>query len=170
MPIKRNFIKKSIAPKSIFDDQSSVVDSTVSFNQGDLIVLDTSTHLLKTIAAAGSGELGTNFVGMARVSISLGVPISPIQGTDNDGQLGIPAEAGPVFGVTALVILKTGDALVAGGLVYPDGASGTRNVTSTVGSKKPIGVYQGPAISSAASGQQIEVLLGAQYPSGALQV
>lgn len=161
MPTKKNFIKKSDAPRSIFPDATALIGATTTFNQGDFMVLDTSNHVIA--AVSGTGELGTNFLGMATCSVSLGKLISPIQGTDTDAAAGSPAMSGPVHGVTVLATLKTGDALVAGGKVYLDAGTGTRNVTSTSGSSVAIGIYQGPAISSAAAGQQIEILIGAQY-------
>lgn len=163
MPTKKNFIKKSVAPKSLFDDCSKGVDSTISFNQGDFIVLDTSAHLLKAVA---SGDLGTKFVGMSRVSISSGKPLSPIQGTDVDASQGTPALAGPVYGVTVSALLKSGDTLHFGDPVYLDGASGTRNITATQAmGAVAIGSYQGPTI-TASGATEVEVLIGQTLTSG----
>ena len=169
MPTKKNYIKKSVSPKSIFDDMSNVVDSTITFNQGDLLIFNSSTHLLNPISTLGVSETGANFVGISRVSITSGKPISPIQGTDVDAAAGTPAMAGPEYGVTAMVVLKTGDQIYPGDQVYPNGSAGARHVTITVGSKKPIGIYQGPHITSAASGQEIEILLGAEYPDQSIK-
>lgn len=163
MPKIVNRIVKSISPKSVFDDMSALVDTTITFNQGDFLVLDTSAHLIK--AVSGTGELGTNFLGISRVSISSGVPLSPVQGTDVDAAAGIAALAGPEYGVTVKAVLKTSDAANPGDKVYLDAGSGTHHVTTTAGSKKPIGVYVGPLVSSAAAGQEIEILIGAQYPN-----
>jgi hypothetical protein len=120
------------------------------------------------LATVTSGELGVNFCGIASQSLVNGIPVSPIQGTDVDAAEGVPALDGPIYGVTASLVLKTSDAVDPGDVVYIDGASGTRHVTATQASgAKPIGIYQGPSISSAAAGQEIEVLLGATYPNGA---
>lgn len=160
MGTQKNHVVKSISPKSLFDDMSNVIDSTCTFNQGDFLVL-TSNKL----APVASGELGTNFCGISRVSIVSGQPVSPIQGTDVDASVQAIPLAGPEYGTTNKVVAKTGDAFTPGCPVYIDGASGTRHVTSTAGSSKIIGVYQGPTIASAAAGQEIEVLIGAVYPN-----
>ena len=154
-----NRIVKTISEKSLFDDASALVDSSISFKQGDLLVLDTTAHKIKAVAA---GELGTNFLGISRQTIVNGKPLSPYV-TDVDASQAVPAVVGPVYGVIAKLVLKLGDALVAGGLVYVDAANGTHHVTATAGSSVAIGVYQGSAIASAVAGQEIPVLLKATY-------
>jgi hypothetical protein len=160
MGTQKNHVVKSISPKSLFDDMSNVIDSTSTFNQGDFLVL--TSNLLVTVT---SGELGTNFCGVARTSIVSGQPVAPIQGTDVDASAQPISVAGPEYGITMKVVAKTGDAFAPGCPVYIDGASGTRHVTSTVGSSKAIGVYQGALVASASAGQEIECLIGAVYPN-----
>lgn len=163
MPTQKNKIIKEVAPKSVFPDMSALISTALTHTQGNFLVLDTTNHLIKEVA---SGELGTNFLGISQTSIISGVPVSPYQGTDVDGQQSVPALQGPVYGVTALVILKTGDVANPGDKVYIDDTA-KRGVTTTAGSLKAIGIYQGPAV-TAAAGQEIEVLIGAQYPAAAL--
>lgn len=164
MPTPKNKVVKEVSPKSVFPDASAIA-GTLTCNQGDFLVLDTSAHVLKAVT---TGELGTNFLGIAAQTLSSGKPLSPIQGTDVDSSEGVPALAGPIYGVTAKVIANTGDAFVPGAPVYIKD-SGTRLVTSTqpMGAKA-IGVYQGANIASAAANQEIECLIGANYPTGNL--
>ena len=51
--------------------------------------------------------------------------------TDVDASRAISAIPGPVAGVVAKLVLKTGDALAFGAPVYLDGASGAYHVTAT---------------------------------------
>jgi hypothetical protein len=155
----KNFILKSINQKSIFDNASALA-STNSWNQGDLMV-----YFSGAIRAIASGDTGTNFLGIATQTVSSGT-IASAYSTDNTTKDN--AIQGPVYGVTASLVCKTSDAFIAGQLVYPYPASGTRYVTSVSGSLLPIGIYQGPAIASAAAAQEIEVLVGSNYGSGYL--
>ena len=151
-----NRILKSVAQKSLYEDATPLTDATISYNQGDLAVLDSGK-----IRAIKVGDDGSNFLGITRESIVNGKLKSPYV-TDVDNSQAISSIPGPVYGVTAKLVLKTGDALNPGYPVYPDPASGTYHVTSTAGALKAIGLYQGPAIASALAGQGIEVLLGAR--------
>lgn len=148
-----NRIVKTVAQNSLFDDATSVIDSTVTFNQGDLLCLDTG--LLRSVVALDDG---TKFVGISRQSVVLGKLKSPYS-TDVDASVAATHVAGPVFNVNAKLVAKTGDAFTTGCKVYLDGASGTYHVTSTAGLNTAIGIYQGPAIAAASAGQEIEVYL-----------
>jgi len=163
MPTMKNTVVKSVSPKSVFDSCENLVDATIDWNQGDFLVLDASAHLLK--AVSGSAEDGANFCGIARCTIADGKVLSPYQGTDVDAAQGFAALAGPVYGVEAKCIAKTGDAFVSGCPVYVSAETSTRGVTSTAGSKKVIGVYGGPTVASATAGQEIVCLIGAVYPN-----
>jgi hypothetical protein len=151
-----NRITCSIAPRTLFNDLKNMTDATISYNQGDLLVLDGTNHLVKAIA---SGETGANVLGLAQATVVDGKPKSPTQGTDVDAAQAIPSLPGAVYGVIAKLVLKTGDAINSGALVYPDPAAGTYHVTATAGSLVAIGFYQGPAVASAVAGQEIEVHL-----------
>lgn len=160
-----NNIVREVSPKSIFEDATAVV-GTLTCAQGDLIYLNTTSHVLAN-ASGGAETNGATFLGVARVALTSGKIVSPYQGTAVDAaQASGQACPGPLYGVVAKLTLKTGDALVAGGSVYLDPGTGAQGVTST--GTKAIGIYQGPAISSAVAGQQIEVLVGTRYPADSL--
>lgn len=164
MAIGVNKITRSVAPKSVFESAQAVITSAVSFNQGDLLILNTSSHILAKPAAEADG---LTFLGIARVSIASGVLVNPITGTvDADVSSAIADIPGPQYGVVAKLVIKTSDSISPGQLVYLDPATGTRGVTVT--GTKAIGVMQGAAVTSAAAGTEIEVLLGARYPSDVL--
>lgn len=151
-----NNIKRQVAPVSLFESAKFVIDSTVSFNQGDLIALDTVNHVLKAVTASTDAP---NFLGVAAVTIVSGKVKSPYQGTAVDAAQAIEDIKGPVSHVVVELIATTGDAFVPGALVYLT-ATDAQTVTSTdPGTHDPIGVYQGKNIASASAGQKIEVFI-----------
>lgn len=159
----KNTIVRSVAPKSIFESAKSVITTAVSFAQGDLLVFDDTNNRLKVPAAEAEGS---TFLGVARVTIVSGKLESPYN-TDVVGSQGIQDIPGPVYGVVAKCVIKTGDTIAPGDLVYLDPATGTRGVTVT--GTKAIGIYQGPAVAGAAAGTEVEILIGARHPQDALK-
>lgn len=162
-PVK-NTVVREIAPKSIFEDATKLVNSSLSYEQGDLLVWDGTAKLLKVPTLEADGA---TFLGIARQKLVSGQPQSPYQGTAVDAAQKTPALAGPLYGVVARCVAKTGDAFAKGDLVYLDPATGGRGVSSA--GTKAIGVYQGDTIASATAGQEIEVLIGARHPGDVLQ-
>lgn len=160
----RNNIVRTVNLGSIFEDATQLIDSTVSFNQGDLLYLDTSGHLIKPIGAVAANS--QTFLGVAIVTVVSGKIKSPYT-TDVDASLGKSAVPGPSYGVVANLTLKTGDSINPGDLVYPS-FTDDQTVTSSSVSGVSIGVYQGKALSSVASGTTIDVLLGHRYPGNTL--
>lgn len=157
----KNTILKSVRPGWVFPDIKSLLDSTISFNQGDLVYLDTTNHLVK---ALDSDAHAATLLGVSTEKVVSGKVSRPYS-TDVDASQAAGAIQGPTFGVTAKLILKTGDALSPGQKVYFD--TDAQHCTSTAGTNA-LGVYQGPAIASAAAGQEIEVLINANYPAAGL--
>lgn len=149
--IAKNRIVRSVSPNSLFEEAKALISSAISWNQGDLLYLDTATNLIKPLASDANGA---TMLGIARQSISSGKPISPYQGTSVDAAQAIENLAGPQFGVIAKMILKAGDSFVPGGSVYYGGDAQTVSSTGT----NAVGVYQGAAI-TAASGDQGEVMI-----------
>ena len=158
-----NNIVRSVAPKSIFESAKAVVTSAVTFNQGDLIAFDTVNYRLKAVTADTDAP---NFLGVARQTIVSGVVKSPYQGTAVDAAAAIDDITGPVYGVVASLILKTGDAFTPGCKVYLTADAQTVTVTDP-GTHDPIGVYQGKNVASATAGQKGEILVGSRF-GGAL--
>lgn len=158
-----NKIVRDLGAKSVFPDATAVISSSVSFNQGDLLVFNDTSNILAVPALETEG---VTFLGIAPVTIVSGKLASPYV-TAVDASQAISSVPGPSYNVVALLVAKTGVAFNPGDLVYLDPATGTRGVTST--GTKAIGVYQGAAISSATAGQEIEVLLGTRFPADALK-
>ncbi len=156
------YIVKEILKESRFDDCFNLVDATTNIATGDLVHYDATNNL---IAAQGAADDGSTFLGIQEVAIVAGTQKSVYGNAVEDGSAPKLHVLGPIHGVIARLVLKTGDALDAGAKVYPDGASGTRHVTSVAGAGPliAIGVYQGATIASATAGQEIEVLLKAVY-------
>ena len=160
-----NRIVREVNKRSVFPSAQAVISSAVSFNQGDLLVFDDTNNLLKVPSAETEGS---TFLGIAEVSITSGKLTSPYTGTAVDASQAISDIPGPAYGVVANLVLKTGDTIAPGDLVYLDPASGTQNVSVT--GNKAIGIYQGKAKSSVAAGTTIEVLLGTRHPGDALKL
>lgn len=154
------FITKEILKESRFEDCFDLVASTTDIATGDLVHYDAANNL---IAAQGAADDGSTFLGIQEVAIVDGTQKGVYGSGMTDGSEPKLHVLGPVHGVIAKLVLKTGDALDAGAKVYPDGASGTRHVTSVAGALVAIGIYQGPTIAAATAGQEIEVLLKAVY-------
>lgn len=150
--IAKNRIVQSIAPKSLFPEASIVVDSTVSYNQGDLLCLDSG--LLKPVTGDADGA---TFLGVAPQTVVSGKPKAVYSGTAVDAAQAIEALSGPVYGVVAKMKLAVGDAFTPGALVY---CSSTDAQTVTVTGTNPIGLYQGQSI-TAVAGSEGPVLLAA---------
>lgn len=154
----KNNIVRSVRPGSIFESALAVISSAVSFNQGDLLYLDTTNHLIK---ALDSDAHGANAMGISRATIVNGKLISPYSGTAVDASQAIADIAGPQYGVIALLNLKSGDSFVPGGSVYYGGDAQT---VSSVGTN-PIGIFQDSAI-TAVSGSTGKILIGCNLGSG----
>lgn len=152
-----NRITRTINQKSAFESAYSMVSSTSSWNQGDLLCLDTTNHVIKAVAAETDSA---NFLGIATQSIVNGVEVSPY-GTAVAASRAITDLEGPIVGIIARVQLKSGDSLVPGSKV---GISPTTNVfcvSSTI-TTQFVGVYAGPAITAGAS-TFVEIYFGNAY-------
>lgn len=158
-----NFITRDEGGRSIFPSLIDVIDATISFEQGDLLFFDTSPNLVKVLSA----ETDTaDFLGISNVTLVFGKIKQPYA-TDVDASQAIVSQAGPLYGVVALLEAKGSDAFNSGDLVGADPANLARGVSVTV-TTKSIGVYQGKDIASATQGQLIEVLITAQFPFAAV--
>lgn len=148
----KNRIVQSVAPKTVFPEASAVVDATVSYNQGDLLCLDSG--LLK--AVTGDAD-GATILGIAPQTVVSGKPKAVYSGTAVDAAAAIEALSGPVYGVVAKLKLKTGDTFNPGDLVYCSSVD-AQTVSST--GTNQIGIFQDPTIVGAA-GVEGRILLGA---------
>lgn len=163
MNAAKNTIVRSVAPKSVFEDATDLHSSTIDYDQGDFLVYDAATQLLKKPTLETEG---VTMLGIGPQTIVDGQPKSPYQGTAVDASQKTPRLVGPTYGVVARCVAKTGDTFLRGGLVYLDPATGGRGVSSA--GTKAIGVYQGEQV-TAVAGQEIECLIGARYPGDTLQ-
>lgn len=154
----KNNIVRSVRPASIFESALNVISSAISYNQGDLLYLDTTNHLIKPL---DSDAHGANVLGVARQTLVNGKPISAFQGTSVDAAQAIVDIAGPQYGVIALLNLKSGDTFNPGAFVYYGTDAQTVSATGT----NPVGIFQDAAI-TASSGSTGKVLLCANIGSG----
>lgn len=160
MSVANNNIVREVAPKSFFESAYPVLSTAVTYKQGDFIAFDTSGKVLKV---AGTADID-NLLGIARQSITLGIAPNPYQGTAVDASTAISDVAGPVYGVTATMTLKTGDAFALGDKVYLTADPQTVTVTDPGSGTKNCGIFNGPlAVASASAGQTGTILIGARY-------
>lgn len=145
--VAANRIVRSVRPGSVFEEALPLVSSAISWNQGDLLYLDTVNALLKPVTADADGA---TICGIARQTIVSGKPVSPYQGTAVDAAQAAVAIAGPQHGVIAKMKLKSGDAFVPGGAVYACAVDA--QTVSSVGTN-PVGVFQDKAVTAGASSQ-----------------
>lgn len=161
--LPKNTLARRIAPKTIFPDIQKVVNSSSTWNEGDLLIFNTTTHRIEkpTLETQGS-----TFVGVSPIQISQGKPPA-VYVADVDASAAIPAQMGPEYGNAYRVILKAGDAINPGDSVYLDPTSGAQNVSVT--GTKAIGTYYGAALTAATGGTVIEVVIGARFPNDTLK-
>lgn len=165
MGIGKNTVRRVIATKAIISDIRGKLASTAEIAQGDLVVWDDTNN--RVILPAAEAE-GATFLGVMAISVQDGVPVGPYTGlTDVDAAVAQGAIQGPQFGDVHAVILKTGDTVAPGDLVYLDPATGSRGVAAT--GTKAIGVYQGAGSVTGDGVKEIEVLIGARFPGDALR-
>ena len=155
----KNNITRSVRPGSIFESALALISSAVSFNQGDLLYLDATNHLIKPVTGDADGA---TVLGIARNTVVSGKLISSYSGTAVDASQAIEDVAGPQFGIIAKLKLKSGDAFVPGGAVYA--SSTDAQTVSSTGTNK-IGIFQDASI-TASSGSQGNVLVGCNLGSG----
>lgn len=157
----------SVDPRSVFENAKALLSSAVNIKQGDLVALDTTSHLLKTVTATTDAP---NFLGIADVAISGGKAVGPYDGlTAVNAAQAIVALHGPVYGVIASLKLKAADAFVPGGKVYLADGQDSQTVSSVdPGTADPIGIFQDAAVASAVAGQTAGILIGQRYTAGAL--
>jgi len=161
--LPKNTLARVIAPKTIFPDLENAVSTSSTWNEGDLLIFNTTTKKLELPVAEADGA---TFVGVSPIQISGGKP-PKVYVTDVDASAAIPAQMGPVYGNAFRVILKAGDAITTGASVYLDVASGAQNVSIT--GTKAIGTYYGKALTAATGGTVIEVVIGARFPNDTLK-
>jgi hypothetical protein len=150
--------------KSLFEDGKAGVSSSSTWYQGDLLCYDTSSNILRVVAATSDAA---TFVGIADNQVASGVLYGPYQGlTPVDAAQKSPGFVGPKYGVSANMIANTGDTFVFGAKVYLLNGGTTQQVTVTdPGDHNYIGIYVGSGLTSAAAGALVPCLLGARYPA-----
>lgn len=159
-----NKIVKTIAPVAIFDDISSMLASTQTHDSSDFLIFDDTLNQVRkpTLEAEGA-----TFLGVARADVVLGKLKPVYQGTDVDASVANGGVPGPIAGVEVKCVVKTGDSVAVGDLVYLDPATSARGIT--VSGTKAIGVAM-EAITGAAAGSEIRVHIGHRFPADALKM
>lgn len=154
----QNRIVRSPRPGSIFESALKLISSSSSWNQGDLIYLDTTAHILNAVT---SDTTGATCMGIARQTIVSGKLVQPYV-TAVDASQAIEDVAGPQYGVIASMKLKSGDVFVPGQSVY---ASSVDAQTVSASGTNAIGIFQDAQITAAASSVG-NCLLGARVGAG----
>jgi hypothetical protein len=157
----KNRIVQQVAPISLFEDASALISSAVSWNQGDLLYLDTVANLLKPV---GSDANAATICGIARQTIISGKLAPVYQGTQVDAAVAIEAVAGPQAGVVAKLKLKSGDAFVPGQAVYYGGDAQTVSSVGSPTNVNVVGIYQDAGVTAGATSEGNIMLV--QYRAG----
>jgi len=158
-----NSLARRVATKAVFPDIKALISSAISFNQGDLLWFDNAANLVKKVTAEADGA---TILGVAPVSIVSG-KFPEVYNTDVDASVAITSTPGPEYGDVHFMVLKAGDAIVPGDLVYIDPANLGRGVSVT--GTKAIGVYQGKALTAPTGGAEVEIMIGARFPADVLR-
>lgn len=153
-----NIVRGGSQSKSMFESALPLLDSTVSYNQGDILVYDTVNNVLK----AATGTDGAHVLGVAVNTVVSGLPKQVYTGTAVDSSTGESDLAGPQYSVVCSLYLTSGDAFVPGSAVYIGADAQTVTITDP-GSSDSIGVFVGPAVTPAASGTKGDVRVGCRY-------
>lgn len=162
-----NRVTRTVNLAQVVPDAFNFVGAASNWNQGDLLCLDTSTHLIKPLSSAADSQ---TFLGIAVNTVVNGTLKSSYQGTAVDAAESPVSMSGPCSGVVGKMKLHTGDSVNPGDLMYHSLADDVQTVTVTAPSaaSHALGVYQGAAITSAPAGTQVEVQLGHRYPADTL--
>jgi hypothetical protein len=157
MSIAKNNLKRELAYKSLFSSAKPVLSTASNWNQGDILAYDATNNIINAVTGTGSSA---NLVGVAVNTVVSGKQPSPYSGTAVDASQAIEDMAGPRYGSIFTMSLNTGDIWVPGQAAYL--MSDPQTLTSAV-TGNSVGIYQGPAITSAASGTTGDFLIGARY-------
>lgn len=150
--------------KSHFESALGVIDTSLSFNQGDLLCFDSATHLIQVPSAETDGD---SFLGISRVSIVNGKILSPYQGTAVDGAQAITDIAGPIYSCVASLLLNQGETISPGDLVYLNPAFAAYSIQTS--GTKAIGHYVGVgSVTAGSGGSFVEIRLGSRFPDDVL--
>lgn len=164
----KNRIFRSENPRSLFESAKNVVTSASSWQQGDLLAYDTSSHIVRVVSSTADSA---NFLGIADNVVSSGKLVGPYSGlTKTDASEALGDLHGPVYGVEGMMKLKSGDVFTSGLKVYLANGADTQTVSSVdPGDANHIGIYVGPTV-TAGSGSEGPCLIGARYALAGLVI
>lgn len=157
-----NKIVRSDLVGHVFAEIGDKLASTTSFQHSDFLIFDDTLNQIRK--PASEAECAT-FLGVAKCDVVDGKLRPVYQGTDVDAVVAGGGIPGPCYGVEVKCVVKTGETIAIGDLVYADPATGARAIAST--GTKPIGVAQ-QAITGAAAGAEIIVKIGHRFPGDVL--
>lgn len=158
-----NKVARRVARNTIIADIIAFIGASSTWNQGDLLIFNTSLNI---VAKAAVQSDGANFLGVSPISIVNGKMPSSYT-SDTDASQNPASMPGPEFGDEYFVTLKAGDSVVPGSALYLAPLTGAQ-VVSVTGNKQ-VGVYIGPALVAAAGGTTIVAKLFATFPDGTLK-
>ena len=161
----KNTVNKQIREGSLIPDCKNFTPSWVSYNQGDHLIFDTTSNVVR--APSAESECAA-YLGIASVDVVSGQPRSPYV-TQVDASVANTSIEGPLYGDTFNMTLQTGTTLAPGAALFAAPVSvgvEPNNVVAATGTYQ-IGVYLGSAITSSAAGLVVEVLVGARWPAAA---
>jgi len=161
----KNTVNKQIREGSKIPDVKNFTPSWVSYNQGDHLIFDTTSNVVR--APSAESECGT-YLGIASVDVVSGQTRSPFV-TQVDASVANMSIEGPLYGDTFNMTLQTGSTINPGAAMYAAPVAvgvEPNNIVSATGNNQ-IGWYLGSAIVSSAAGLVVEVAIGSRWPNSA---
>lgn len=162
----KNLLNKQVREGSRFPDIKNLLATWISFNAGDLMIYDTTSHVVR--AATAESECAA-FIGISQVDVVSGQPRSPYS-TQVDASVANTSLLGPIYGNTYNLVLQTGSTIAPGAAIYASPVTTEPNTLVSATGTYQIGYYTGSnggTITSSAAGQVIEVMIGARWPNAA---
>lgn len=158
-----NKIVRTDNPGKVFAEIGNKLAASTSFSHSDLLIFDDALNQIRKPTT--EAECAT-FLGVAVCDVLNGKLRPVYQGTDVDAAVAPSGVPGPVYGVEVKCVVKTGDTIAVGDLVFADPATGSLAIQAA--GTKAIGVAQ-QGITGAAAGSEIIVKIGHRFPGDVLQ-
>lgn len=161
---RKSVIVHSVSRKTLFPLMGSLIASDLTAKQGALLVLKAG------VIEIGTADVDTvNFLGICPQELENGILKGPHR-TDVDDSIASPELEGPIYGVTALMVLEVGDTFAPGDKVYQELGDATgRTVTKDQpAGGEAVGIFAGQESITAVAGDEGEILIGSRHPNDTL--
>jgi hypothetical protein len=150
--------------RSMFPFSGGFLRSTISFDQGDLLIMDWDVNSKAFLRTPQAGDDFQFFCGISPSTVKNGWLARPYS-TPTDAAAPPCEVSGPTFGVIAKMVLKSGDTVYTGDSIDWDSASGNAHSVTNVNGGMSIGFYVGADVAIGDGVKEIEVMICSRFPS-----